>query len=93
MAVGSLQREVESTTEASKDKDGNNDQSAWEVIGSDLFEENFKELKKWVDVKSSKHGILLVTRERRSGRPGTALKVLPDSTIASCQVAFYKMMQ
>ncbi|KAJ1399212.1 Tripeptidyl-peptidase II domain [Sesbania bispinosa] len=32
----------------------------------DLFEENFQELKKWVDVKSSKYGILLVTRERRS---------------------------
>lgn len=73
---GSMQRGVESTTEVSKDKDGNNDQSAWEVIGSDLFEENFKELKKWVDVKSSKYGILLVTRERRSGRPGAALKVL-----------------
>lgn len=46
----------------------------------DLFEENFKELKKWVDVKS-KYGTLLVIRERRSGRLGTALKVffsLPD---------------
>ncbi|KRH38464.1 hypothetical protein GLYMA_09G137200v4 [Glycine max] len=44
----------------------------------DLFEENFKELKKWVNVKSSKYGILLVTRERRSQRLGTALKVLCD---------------
>jgi len=41
----------------------------------DLFEENFKELKKWVDVKSAKYGILLVTRERRAQRLGTALKV------------------
>lgn len=44
----------------------------------DLFEENFLELKKWVDVKSSKYGILTVTRERRSKRLGTALKVLSD---------------
>ncbi|XP_027923096.1 tripeptidyl-peptidase 2-like isoform X1 [Vigna unguiculata] len=44
----------------------------------DLFEENFKELKKWVDVKSPKYGILLVTRERRAQRLGTALKVLCD---------------
>ncbi|KAK4796287.1 hypothetical protein SAY86_028613 [Trapa natans] len=69
-------RRVESTTEGSKDKEGNNDQSAWEVIGSDLFEENFKELKKWADVKSSKYGSLLVIRERRCGRPGSALKAL-----------------
>lgn len=41
----------------------------------DLFENNFKELKKWVDVKSSKYGNLLVLRERRLGRIGTALKV------------------
>ncbi|XP_027359339.1 tripeptidyl-peptidase 2-like isoform X3 [Abrus precatorius] len=44
----------------------------------DLFEENFKELKKWVDVKSTKYGTLLVTRERRAQRLGTALKVLCD---------------
>ncbi|KAE9618283.1 putative tripeptidyl-peptidase II [Lupinus albus] len=44
----------------------------------DLFEENFNELKKWVDVKCTKYGILLVTNERRSGRLGTALKVLSD---------------
>ncbi|GMN44594.1 hypothetical protein TIFTF001_013779 [Ficus carica] len=43
----------------------------------DLFEENFKELKKWVDVKS-KYGTLLVIRERRSRRLGTALKVVND---------------
>ncbi|KAL4191574.1 hypothetical protein AMTRI_Chr07g81290 [Amborella trichopoda] len=45
---------------------------------ADSFEENFKELKKWVDVKSSKYALLLVTQERRCGRPGTALKVLND---------------
>ncbi|KAJ4838420.1 tripeptidyl-peptidase II Tpp2 [Turnera subulata] len=44
----------------------------------DLFEENFKELRKWVDLKSSKYGTLLVLRERRHGRLGTALKVLND---------------
>ncbi|XP_044468114.1 tripeptidyl-peptidase 2-like isoform X2 [Mangifera indica] len=44
----------------------------------DLFENNFKELKKWVDVRSSKYGNLLVLRERRLGRLGTALKVLSE---------------
>ncbi|KAJ0970189.1 hypothetical protein J5N97_023066 [Dioscorea zingiberensis] len=44
----------------------------------DLFEENFKEIKKWVDVKSSKYGMLVVVRERRCGKLGTALKVLND---------------
>lgn len=43
----------------------------------DLFEENFKELKKWVDIKS-KYGTLLVIREQRCGRLGTALKALND---------------
>ncbi|KAJ8771388.1 hypothetical protein K2173_026565 [Erythroxylum novogranatense] len=45
---------------------------------SDLFEENFKELQKWVDMKSLKYGTLSVIRERRRGRLGTALKVLHD---------------
>ncbi|KAK8710528.1 hypothetical protein V6N13_145848 [Hibiscus sabdariffa] len=45
-------------------------------IQSDLFEENFKELTKWVDIKSSKYGTIYVLRERRWGRLGTALKVL-----------------
>ncbi|KAK3008490.1 hypothetical protein RJ639_015101 [Escallonia herrerae] len=44
----------------------------------DPFEENFKELRKWVDMKSSKFGTLLVVRERHSGRLGTALKVVND---------------
>lgn len=41
----------------------------------DKFEENFKELTKWVDVKSSKFGTLTVLREKRLSRLGTALKV------------------
>ncbi|KAL7003416.1 tripeptidyl-peptidase II Tpp2 [Sarracenia purpurea var. burkii] len=44
----------------------------------DLFEENFIEIKKWVDVKSSKYGTLSVIHERRRGRLGIALKVLND---------------
>jgi tripeptidyl-peptidase-2 len=44
----------------------------------DKFEENFKELTKWVDVKSSKYGTLTVLREKRLSRLGTALKVLDD---------------
>ncbi|KAL7107111.1 hypothetical protein ACP275_06G033500 [Erythranthe tilingii] len=44
----------------------------------DLFEENFKELQKWVGVKSSQYGTIFVIRERREGRLGTALKVLSD---------------
>ena len=60
-----------------KDADETVDSSGQDSgIQSDLFEENFKELKKWVDVKSSKYGTLLVVRERRSGRLGTALKVI-----------------
>ncbi|KAL0659456.1 hypothetical protein Bca4012_080041 [Brassica carinata] len=44
----------------------------------DKFEENFKELTKWVDVKSSKFGTLTVLREKRLSRLGTALKVLDE---------------
>ncbi|GER51008.1 tripeptidyl-peptidase [Striga asiatica] len=44
----------------------------------DLFEQNFKELKKWVHVKSSRFGTLFVIHERRKGRLGIALKVLND---------------
>ncbi|TVU28818.1 hypothetical protein EJB05_20353, partial [Eragrostis curvula] len=49
-----------------------------EVSAKDVFEENYKELIKWVDAKSAKYGTLTVLRERRCGRPGTALKVLND---------------
>ncbi|KAG8381312.1 hypothetical protein BUALT_Bualt06G0109300 [Buddleja alternifolia] len=57
-----------------KDSEAASDSS----VHPDLFEENFKELKKWVDVKSSRYGTLFVIRERRDGRLGTALKVLND---------------
>ena len=46
------------------------------ILLSDLFDDNFKELKKWADVKSSKYGTLFVIHERRHGRLGNALKVL-----------------
>lgn len=46
-----------------------------EASAKDFFEENYKELIKWVDAKSAKYGTLTVLRERRCGRPGTALKV------------------
>ncbi|RCV07666.1 hypothetical protein SETIT_1G263600v2 [Setaria italica] len=49
-----------------------------EASSKDIFEENYKELIKWVDAKSAKYGTLTVLRERRCGRPGTALKVLND---------------
>lgn len=42
----------------------------------DLFEDNFKELRKWVDTKSSKYNTLSVIREKRRGSLGTALKVV-----------------
>ncbi|XP_027187237.1 tripeptidyl-peptidase 2-like isoform X1 [Cicer arietinum] len=61
-----------------ENQDVNSDQSLDDGSHPDLFEENFQELRKWVDVKSSKYGILTVTRERRSQRLGTALKVLCD---------------
>ncbi|KAL5746343.1 hypothetical protein ACOSP7_027489 [Xanthoceras sorbifolium] len=41
-----------------------------------LFEDNFRQLRKWVNSKSSKYRTMLVIRARRNGRLGTALKVL-----------------
>ncbi|KAL0907669.1 hypothetical protein M5K25_022092 [Dendrobium thyrsiflorum] len=49
----------------------------------DDFEENFKELKKWVDVKSSKYCMLVVVWERRNQRLGTALKLITSPTSSS----------
>ncbi|XP_031281076.1 tripeptidyl-peptidase 2 isoform X1 [Pistacia vera] len=70
---------VADANEGTKDVDKTGDQSAPVSGGQpDLFEDNFKELKKWVDVKSSKYGNLFVLRERRLGRLGTALKVLSE---------------
>ncbi|KAK8951872.1 hypothetical protein KSP39_PZI004883 [Platanthera zijinensis] len=57
---------------------GGQERSAMEIGELDLFEENFKELNKWEDVKSSRHCTLMVIRERHNGRLGTALKVLCD---------------
>ncbi|XP_027110305.2 tripeptidyl-peptidase 2 isoform X1 [Coffea arabica] len=71
--------EIEKLKEGEKVVDEEGNQGASETDAkSDLFEDNFKELKKWVDVKSSKYGTLVVIRERRSGRLGTALKALND---------------
>lgn len=64
--------------ESSKDPDGRNEDVQKCDDPSDSFEQNFKELRKWVDVKSSKYGLLLVMHEKRCGRLGTALKVLND---------------
>lgn len=72
-----LSKDVDKATEGAKEDMGNK-QSKDDHGHGDLFEENFKELKKWVDVKSAKYGILLVKRERRAQRLGTALKVLSD---------------
>ncbi|XP_047168815.1 tripeptidyl-peptidase 2-like isoform X2 [Vigna umbellata] len=54
------------------------EQSKDDDVHPDLFKENFNELKKLVDVKCRKYGILLVTNERRNQRLGTALKVVND---------------
>ncbi|OMO86025.1 hypothetical protein CCACVL1_09856 [Corchorus capsularis] len=76
--IGSVKNE-KAATEGTKDRDQTGDQSS---LGSDkhsdLFEENFIELQKWVDLKSSKYGTLSAFHERHCGRLGTALKVLND---------------
>jgi hypothetical protein len=41
----------------------------------DAFEENFRELRKWVDTTLAKHALLVSKREKRAGRLGHALKV------------------
>jgi hypothetical protein len=84
----SIQGEKASALASSKDAkdvDKAHDQSQSDSgIQPDLFEENFKELQSWVDVKSSKYGTLLVLRERRSGRLGTALKVFSSFLCIYC---------
>lgn len=42
----------------------------------DEFEENYLELRKWVDVGSLKFILLSVKREMRAGRIGSAIKVI-----------------
>ncbi|XP_010255392.1 PREDICTED: tripeptidyl-peptidase 2 [Nelumbo nucifera] len=73
------EKELSGTTASTEASDQARQESAPDSgKQQDLFEENFKELKRWVDVQSSKYGMLSVVRERRSGRLGTALKVLND---------------
>ncbi|KAI6696312.1 hypothetical protein NL676_016431 [Syzygium grande] len=70
---------AEATAEGSQDVAASGDEPVQKPgVLPNLFEENFEELKKWVDAKSSKYGTLLVIREQRHGRLGTALKVLND---------------
>ncbi|KAK1266677.1 hypothetical protein QJS04_geneDACA000427 [Acorus gramineus] len=72
---------IERSATASSDEvsDGKTEDSASHPSDQpDKFEENFKELKKWVDVKLLKYRMLVVVRERRCKRLGTALKVLND---------------
>ncbi|KAF2552600.1 hypothetical protein F2Q68_00037221 [Brassica cretica] len=59
----------------------------------DKFEENFKELTKWVDVKSSKFGTLTVLREKRLSRLGSALKVLEELIQNENQTANKKLYE
>ncbi|XP_042510355.1 tripeptidyl-peptidase 2 [Macadamia integrifolia] len=67
------------TTASTEDSDGTvKEFEAGSGNQPDLFEENFKELMRWVDVKSSKYRKLLVVRERHAGRLGTSLKVLNE---------------
>ncbi|KAJ1385009.1 Peptidase S8/S53 domain [Sesbania bispinosa] len=76
--IESLKVASAATEDTKQDGQKTDEQSKDDSIHPDLFEQNFKELKKWVDVKCSKYGILLVTNERRSQRLGTALKVLNE---------------
>lgn len=75
------------TIESELPKDDVDKSTAPEGGSVDTFEENFKELQKWVDIKSSKFGTLYVIRERRSGRSGTALKV--NRHYLSCYLSHY----
>ncbi|KAJ3680504.1 hypothetical protein LUZ60_016782 [Juncus effusus] len=63
------------------------------VETSDKFEENYKEISKWADIKSSKYSMLLIIRERRSGRLGTALKVLNDKIQEEAEPAKKKLYE
>lgn len=83
-----LLKEVENSLASAATEGAKPDeQSKDDGVYPDSFDENFKELKKWVDVKCTKYGILLVTHERRGQRLGTALKVF--SPAKSCYVTEY----
>ncbi|KAL8148295.1 hypothetical protein AgCh_005606 [Apium graveolens] len=73
--------EIERLKEGDKTSESATTEGAKPNARQDLFEENFKELMKWVELKNSKYGTLLVLREQRSGRLGTALKVLLSSLL------------
>ncbi|KAG6541056.1 hypothetical protein Mapa_017543 [Marchantia paleacea] len=60
------------TKSVTADKAGSGDEKL------DIFEENYKELRKWVDTASSKFALLTVKREDRAGRQGIAIKALND---------------
>lgn len=74
---------------------GNNSFVLWqsnesiEASAKDIFEENYKELIKWVDAKSAKYGTLTVLREKRCGRPGTALKVCSAYQVLTCSYVIF----
>ncbi|XP_010434266.1 PREDICTED: tripeptidyl-peptidase 2 [Camelina sativa] len=69
------------------------DEGEEESSPKDKFEENFKELTKWVDVKSSKFGTLTVLREKRLSRRGTALKVLDELIQNESEIANKKLYE
>lgn len=64
-----------------------------EASAKDVFEENYKELIKWVDAKSTKYGTLTVLRERRCGRCGTALKVYSFSLPSARYLCIISILQ
>ncbi|KAF6162219.1 hypothetical protein GIB67_008348 [Kingdonia uniflora] len=77
--IDSLKHKEKESIAIPKNLDNKTDESIPDSSGQfDMFEKNFKELKKWVDMKSPKYCLLLVLHEKRSGRLGTALKTLTD---------------
>ncbi|KAF3432977.1 hypothetical protein FNV43_RR24079 [Rhamnella rubrinervis] len=63
LALAEIESLEEKKTTASAAAEGSKDEEKTVEHSPDVFEENFKELKKWVDVKSSKYGTLSVIRE------------------------------
>ncbi|XP_050387526.1 tripeptidyl-peptidase 2, partial [Argentina anserina] len=80
-------------TEGSKEADKTVDSGPGSGVLFERFEDTFKELQKWVEVKSSKYGILSVTREKHHGRLGTALKVLNDMIQESAELPKKKLYE
>ncbi|KAI5070002.1 hypothetical protein GOP47_0014345 [Adiantum capillus-veneris] len=48
------------------------------AASDDSFEETYLELRKWIDISSTRYSLLKVIHEKRAGRFGTALKVLNE---------------